>query len=187
MDVLPFDYYVASLNRKRNSAAAVFYDADGRVLLVEPTHKPHLDLPGGAVEADEPPWQAVAREVYEELGLRRTFAAPVVIDYTPTNERLSEGFVWVFDGGSVTESQAKALELTDPEIGSVALHHLDEVTDRTKPDLVGRITVALEVVNTGGFALCGTIIRYVSRTGIRIPISSRRGDWCLPRGRPLRG
>ncbi|WP_020498818.1 NUDIX domain-containing protein [Sciscionella marina] len=154
MDLLPFDEYVASLNRKRNSAAAVFYDADGRVLLVEPTYKPHLDLPGGAVEADEPPWQTVAREVYEELGIRRTFAAPVVIDYTPTNERLPEGFAWVFDGGLITESEVKALELTDPEIHSVTLHHLDEVADQTKPDLIRRIAVALEVVNTGGFALC---------------------------------
>ncbi|MDD9207760.1 NUDIX hydrolase, partial [Georgenia sp. 10Sc9-8] len=45
------------------AAHAVVRDDDGRVLLVEPTYEPGWILPGGAVEADESPRAACAREL----------------------------------------------------------------------------------------------------------------------------
>ena len=68
---LPPDQYVASLARKRMAAGALFRDANGRVLLVNPVYKNTWDLPGGAVEAEESPHAACRREVAEELGLDR--------------------------------------------------------------------------------------------------------------------
>lgn len=53
--VLPVEQYVANLNRKRMAAGVLFRDVLGRVLLVEPSYKPNWEIPGGAVEADEPP------------------------------------------------------------------------------------------------------------------------------------
>ena len=49
--------------RKRMAATVLFTDAQGRVLVVEPTYKPRWELPGGAVERDESPWRAAGREV----------------------------------------------------------------------------------------------------------------------------
>jgi ADP-ribose pyrophosphatase YjhB (NUDIX family) len=43
--------WTATLPRKRMGAALLFRDPDDRVLLVEPTHKPYWELPGGVVEA----------------------------------------------------------------------------------------------------------------------------------------
>lgn len=43
--------------------------SSGRVLLVDPIYKPDWDLPGGMAEANEPPADAVRRELREELGL----------------------------------------------------------------------------------------------------------------------
>ncbi|WP_405778860.1 NUDIX domain-containing protein [Streptomyces sp. NBC_01378] len=40
--------------RKRVAADVLLRDADGQVLLVNPTYKPGWDLPGGMVEANEP-------------------------------------------------------------------------------------------------------------------------------------
>ncbi|HEY8980930.1 MAG TPA: NUDIX hydrolase, partial [Streptomyces sp.] len=53
------------------SAAAVFFNHDGEVLIVNPTYKKYWNLPGGAVDIDqdEPPYDAAVREVREELGI----------------------------------------------------------------------------------------------------------------------
>ncbi|NUP35798.1 MAG: NUDIX hydrolase, partial [Streptomyces sp.] len=51
------------------AATVLVTDTSGRVLVLDPSYKDHLDLPGGMVEADESPAQAAARELAEELGL----------------------------------------------------------------------------------------------------------------------
>jgi ADP-ribose pyrophosphatase YjhB (NUDIX family) len=58
-----------SLPRKWMAAGVVIRDADGRVLMVEPTYKDAWEIPGGVVEADESPRAACRRELHEELGL----------------------------------------------------------------------------------------------------------------------
>ena len=71
-------------------AKAVLLDADGNFLLLtrSETH-PHLagfaDLPGGMIEPDEEPGQAVRREILEETGLsvddaRIMYATTMLID-----------------------------------------------------------------------------------------------------------
>ena len=57
------------LPRKRAIGQMLVRDPDGRVLLCQLTYKPDWDLPGGVVEVNESPQQAVTREIEEELGL----------------------------------------------------------------------------------------------------------------------
>ena len=64
------------------AAGVLFRSADGRVLLVEPSYKPNWEIPGGAVEADESPWDGAARELAEELGLRLPVGRLLVVDGT---------------------------------------------------------------------------------------------------------
>lgn len=53
-------------------ASAVVEDARGRVLLVRHSYMSGWHLPGGGVEAGEPPADAVIRELKEEIGLIRS-------------------------------------------------------------------------------------------------------------------
>ncbi|MGH3515995.1 MAG: NUDIX domain-containing protein [Haloechinothrix sp.] len=154
MDLLPFNEYVRSLNRKRMSAGVLLRDATGRVLLVEPSYKPHWDIPGGSVDAGEAPWTTAARELREELGIRRPLGPPIVIDYVPTNDRMPEGVAFIFDGGITTDAEVRGLSLSDPEILSARLHTLEEAAEKVKPSLARRLAVALDVAVTGGLALC---------------------------------
>ncbi|MFF4991914.1 NUDIX domain-containing protein [Streptosporangium saharense] len=39
--------------RTRAAAGALFFDQDGRVMIVEPSYKPERDIPGGFVEPEE--------------------------------------------------------------------------------------------------------------------------------------
>ncbi|TKG58102.1 NUDIX domain-containing protein [Prauserella endophytica] len=154
MDLLPFDEYVASLARKRMSAGVLFRDTTGRVLLVEPSYKPHWDIPGGAVDADEPPWATAVREVREEVGIDRPLGRLLVIDHVSADGRMPEGIAFVFDGGLVTDQQVRSLSLTDPEIVSAGLHTLDEAAAKVKPALAARLAVAVEAADRGELALC---------------------------------
>ena len=154
MDLLPFDEYVRSLNRKRMSAGVLFRDEADRVLFVEPSYKPHWDIPGGACEEGEPPWRTAAREVAEEVGIDRPLGNLLVIDYIPDDSRMPEGMAYVFDGGLVAEAEIKALTITDPEILSVELLPLDTAALRLKPILARRIAVALDAARLGELLIC---------------------------------
>jgi 8-oxo-dGTP pyrophosphatase MutT (NUDIX family) len=161
VDLLPFDEYVRSLHRKRMSAGVLFRADDDRVLLVEPSYKGHWDIPGGAVDANESPWATARREVREELGIDRAFTRPLVIDHVGDDGRMPEGIAFIFDGGLITEAEVGALELTDPEIVSAGLYHLDSAAHRLKASLAARLAVALQATHTGDLVLCddGTPIR----------------------------
>ncbi|MQA11134.1 MAG: NUDIX domain-containing protein [Pseudonocardiaceae bacterium] len=154
MELLPFDDYVAQLNRKRMSAGVLFYDAAGRVLLVEPSYKPHWDIPGGAVDAGEAPWTTAAREVREEIGIEPRLGRLLVIDYVTDDGRMPEGVAFVFDGGQLDQATVAELALTDPEIVSVRLCSLDDVASRVKPSLAARLRATLEALADGTTVLC---------------------------------
>jgi 8-oxo-dGTP pyrophosphatase MutT (NUDIX family) len=154
VDLLPFDEYVRSLNRKRMSAGVLFRDEADRVLFVEPSYKSHWDIPGGACEEGEPPWRTAVREVAEEVGIDRPLGNLLVIDYIPDDSRMPEGMAYVFDGGQVTEAEIKALTITDPEILSVELLPLDIAASRLKPILARRIAVALDAARAGELLIC---------------------------------
>lgn len=148
--LLPFDEYVASLPRKRMSAGVLLYDDAGRVVLVEPSYKPEWDIPGGVVDDGESPWHAASRELTEELGLVRQQMRPLVIDHeAATDSGMPDGIAWVFDGGPISEDELAALPLDDPEIVSVGLYRLDEVSGKTTGPLARRLSTALAAVKSG--------------------------------------
>lgn len=154
VDLLPFDEYAASLNRKRTSAGVLFRDAHERVLLVKPTYKSGWDLPGGAVGADEPPWRAAVREVREELGFDQPLGRLLVIDYVPAEEPMPEGLAFVFDGGIITEEEVAAIESDDPEIGTIRLYTTSDAHTLMAPRLARRIEAALHAAITGSTTFC---------------------------------
>jgi 8-oxo-dGTP pyrophosphatase MutT (NUDIX family) len=154
VELLPFDEYARSLNRKRVAAGVLYRDEAGRVLLVETSYKTEWDIPGGAVEADESPWLTATREVAEELGMTRPLGRLLVIDYVPTEGVMPEGLALVWDGGVLTDAEFDGLTLTDPEIKSLKFCTPDEVAELVRPRMAGRIAAALNGLTGGFVALC---------------------------------
>ncbi|MFI5610521.1 NUDIX domain-containing protein [Amycolatopsis sp. NPDC051903] len=149
MDLLPFDEYARSLNRKRVAAGTLIRDEADRVLVVEPSYKDTWEIPGGACEAGEPPWRAARREQAEELGLDRPPGPLLVVDHVPERGPLPEALAFVFDGGLITEREVNRLVLADPEIRSARLLPIDEAAARANPMLGRRLRVALAAAQAG--------------------------------------
>ncbi|MET7994332.1 NUDIX hydrolase [Amycolatopsis sp. NPDC005232] len=149
MELLPFDEYARSLNRKQIAAGTLIRDDADRVLVVEPSYKDHWEIPGGACEAGETPWRTARREQAEELGLDRPLGPLLVIDHVPENGPMPEALAFVFDGGFLTEDEVRHLRLTDPEIRSVHLLPIDEAAARVNPGLGRRLRVALAAARAG--------------------------------------
>lgn len=107
------------LPTKRMIAHALFRDEEGHVLLLETTYKPDWELPGGVVEAGEPPRAAAEREILEEIGLSVVLGQPLISDWMPPYLGWSDAFELIFDGGVLDAATAATLTPTDREIAAV--------------------------------------------------------------------
>ncbi|WP_028921508.1 NUDIX domain-containing protein [Pseudonocardia acaciae] len=142
------------LARKQMGAGLLFRDRAGRVLLVEPSYKPNWEIPGGAVEADEAPWAAAARELREELGLERPPGRLLVVDHVRAEDSRPEGMRFVFDGGMLTDAEVTGMAVPNEEILSASFHTLDEARAKVTPLLADRIEAAVWACEMGATALC---------------------------------
>ncbi|GAA1854697.1 NUDIX hydrolase [Myceligenerans crystallogenes] len=142
--------HTRSVPRKRSASTMVFTDGAGRVLLCEPTYKQVWEAPGGAVEVDESPRDAAGREVREELGLVVEPGRLVAVDYVPPLEGRTEGLIFVYDGGRLSEQQAASICLADDELRSWAWCTVVQVRERMRPLVARRVEAALGAIAGGG-------------------------------------
>jgi 8-oxo-dGTP diphosphatase len=139
--------YSATLPRKRMAAGVLLRDGDGRVLLVEPTYKDYWDVPGGAVEADESPYDAAVREVTEELGIVVAPGRMLVVDWVPPLADRTEGVIVIYDGGIVEPGLDGRIRLNRGELRSWAWSTLPEADERLSPLLARRVRAAVRAAD----------------------------------------
>ncbi|MFL5995130.1 MAG: NUDIX domain-containing protein [Streptomyces sp.] len=145
-----FATYIAGLPRILAGAAALFRDASGRILLVEPNYREGWALPGGTIESDEgeTPRQGARRETLEEIGLDRELGRLLAVDwvYRPTWPPL---VAYLYDGGILTENDLKSIRLQEEELLSWRLVPHDELAEYLPDGLGRRVLAALDVLADG--------------------------------------
>lgn len=92
-------------------AVGLVTDGDGRVLLVRTTYRQGWLPPGGFLGRKEVPAEALHREVWEELGLRMTFAEPHRVYFDVRRQGVTFVCVGVLPPGQVPK--VRGPELTD--------------------------------------------------------------------------
>ena len=132
-----------SFAHARVASGVLFFDAEGRILLVRPSYKPGWDLPGGYVESGETPTQAAVREVQEELGITPPIGPLLVADWAPAADE-GDKLLFIFDGGELASEHRDRIELDPAEIAGYAFHDPELVDTLLIPRLARRIKAAIE-------------------------------------------
>ncbi|MFF3705272.1 NUDIX domain-containing protein [Streptomyces phaeochromogenes] len=142
--------YIAGLPRVLVGAAALFRDAEGRVLLVEPNYREGWALPGGTVESDdgETPRQGARRETLEEIGLDLEIGRLLAVDWVPGTTR-PPIVAYLYDGGVLSEDQFKAIRLQEEELLSWRLVAREDLSEYIPGSLGGRVLASLDALATG--------------------------------------
>ena len=126
-------------------AVAVVQRSDGLVLWgSRPEGKPYAgywEFPGGKVEAGETVWQALVREIHEELGVTATAGGPWLViehDYPHAKVRLHFMRVWGFEGEPVPQEGQQVrwatLHPADPAIDPILPATLPLLTSLSLPE-----------------------------------------------------
>ncbi|MER8043399.1 NUDIX hydrolase [Streptomyces sp. NPDC094032] len=142
--------YIASLPRVLAGAAALFRDAGGRLLVVEPNYREGWTLPGGTIESDagETPRQAARRETAEEIGLDVELGALLAVDWVHGTGR-PPIVAYVYDGGVLSDARFAAIRLQEEELISWKLIEPAEATAYLPGSLGPRVLAALDALASG--------------------------------------
>lgn len=133
--------------RPRVAAGALFFDEQGRVLLVKPTYKEGWEIPGGYVEPGETPIEACEREIKEELGLDRKVERLLVVDWAPSAKE-GDKVLFVFDGGELPASERAAIALPPDELAASEFHDIAELHELMIERLARRVAAAVQARQT---------------------------------------
>jgi 8-oxo-dGTP pyrophosphatase MutT (NUDIX family) len=124
-------------------SAVLLRDPGNRILIVEPTYKDYWELPGGALEADESPYDAGVRELKEELGLSVAPGRLLVVDWVPPRSGRTDGVMFVFDGGVLGATRTTEIQLPAEELHSWAWATPGQAERLLSPLLARRAGAAL--------------------------------------------
>ncbi|MEU6880542.1 NUDIX hydrolase [Streptomyces sp. NPDC046712] len=150
MTTTDYATYIAGLPRVLAGAAALFRDAAGRILIVEPNYREGWALPGGTIESDtgETPRQAARRETAEEIGLDLELGALLAVDWVHGAAR-PPLVAYVYDGGVLSDERFAAIRLQEEELLSWKLIDPAEVTSHLPAELGLRVLSALDALENG--------------------------------------
>jgi 8-oxo-dGTP diphosphatase len=138
----------------RAAAGVLFTNEQGEILMVTPSYKDYLDIPGGYVEPGESPAVAARREVMEELSIAPGVGRLLVVDWWTSGIEQDEGakILFVFDGGILSPDQLDAVTVDDNEITAHAFYAESALDDLTVPRLANRLRHAIAARNAGAVA-----------------------------------
>jgi 8-oxo-dGTP diphosphatase len=143
-----------NLPTKRMAAGVLLFNEEREFLLVQPTYKDTWEIPGGVVERNESPKDAVVREVQEELSLdlSQEVISLTLLDYMGPGSEKTESLMFVFAGPILTSLQQSALSPFLEEIKSFRFVRPDDGVALLAPVLASRVLRALDAIKAQSFA-----------------------------------
>lgn len=146
---LPPEEHYARLARKRVSVGVMIFH-EGKLLIVEPTYEPHYLVPGGGVDALEPPREAAIRECKEELGLDVEIVRLLGVDNTlyPESYR-ADCLHFFFLAKDLTRDEVARIRLPVDELKGFKFVTEDEAFDLLGYRIRLRMRASMEALRSG--------------------------------------
>ncbi len=140
--------YYASLPRKRvGSGALLFYK--NQLLIVQPAYSSEWLLPGGTVEAEESPLEALHREIKEELNLKIEPIQLVAVDYIPNRDVKGEYLQFLFEAKELTEYQVQQIKISANDFKDYKFVDIEHAVSMLTPAAARRLESALLALQDG--------------------------------------
>jgi ADP-ribose pyrophosphatase YjhB (NUDIX family) len=137
--------YLASLPKKIMGAGCLFFNSEGKILVVKPVYKDTWNLPGGVVEANESPQNSCIREVREEIGIEVKLERLLCIDYTSKNKEAIESLQFIFFGGILAPEKISEIKIATDEISAYQFLPPKQALTLVSQTLARRITQCLTI------------------------------------------
>jgi 8-oxo-dGTP pyrophosphatase MutT (NUDIX family) len=148
---IPPEEYYKNLPKKRVASGILFFNTDGKFLIVKPSYKKCWEIPGGAVELDESPFQGLKREVEEELGWELNNAELIHVEYQSNVDGKGDRFHFVFDGGIVDDYKISTIKLDKEELLEYRFVDFEEMRNFLCDRVRDRLLIFKEAKNIGKF------------------------------------
>ncbi len=143
--------YHKNLPRKWMGAGILFFNKEGKFIIVKPTYKDYWEIPGGCIDKDESPWNACKREVKEELGLDIDSARLLTVDYLANTDDKGDRLMFIFDGGLISETEVSNIVLQKEELSEYRFVSLEEAVEMLGNRLKVRIVPTVEARMSNSF------------------------------------
>ncbi|MCX5193280.1 NUDIX hydrolase [Streptomyces sp. NBC_00249] len=134
------------------AATGIVLDSRGRVLVLTPSYKEDLELPGGTVEDTETPEEGLARELKEELDLTVPVGRLLAVDSCPPGALGRSIVVHVHLVGPLSAERIEAISFTDGEVTEAHWLTPQEADARLPARIAPRLRAALAALRLGSLA-----------------------------------
>ncbi|MER5931898.1 NUDIX hydrolase [Streptomyces sp. NPDC002054] len=134
------------------AATGIVLDDAGLVLLLTPSYKEGLELPGGTVEATETPEEGLARELGEELGLDVPVGRLLAVDARAPGELGRSLVAHVHLVGPLSAEQAASIRFADGEVAEANWHTPEEACRLLPERIAPRLRAGLAALYAGSIA-----------------------------------
>lgn len=147
--------YYNSLPKKQMASGALFFNEKGEMLILWPIYKDQWEIPGGIVENNESPHEAVEREIKEEIGLSLKVQQLLVCDYWHQADERPDNLQFIFYGGILSDEDIAGIQLEKEEIESFEFISVKSEEDMrwlsTRKRVGARVILALEALEKNMF------------------------------------